>query len=180
MKTTSIWILKSTISVLLIVLLIGLLSCGKDDATKAPKMTNEIDLSLYIGNYEMTVSHITGIHPHHDSIGNFLYFGIDTVDMTTMNLEISQVNQSDSLLIKALITDEYNLFCCNLDVLSIIENDSIKLIREEGDATGTDYVRGYITINSDSIRTRYKWDHSDTWSTDALPQYGLVEGSGVK
>ena len=180
MNTFSTCTLKSTITFSLLTIVLGLLSCSKDDATKTPEMTNEIDISLYIGNYEMTVSHITGIHPHHDSIGNFLYFGIDTVDMTTMNLEISQVNQSDSLLIKGLITDEYDLFCCNLDVLSIIENDSIKLIREEGDATGTDYVRGYITIDSDSIRTSYKWDHSDTWSTDALPQYGLVEGSGVR
>lgn len=151
-----------------------LFSCGEDEATDT---TSEIDITLYTGNYELTANHITGIHPHHDSIGNFLYYGIDTFNMAPMILDISQLNNSDSLRIEGIITSENVSSCCSREVFGVLENDSIKLVRELGNSIRNDYVRGYIILDSDSIIVNYRWDRSDTWSTDALPIYGLVKGS---
>lgn len=161
-----------------IYVLIALSSCDKNSPLISEE--NNFDLSAYIGNYTIDVKHINGIHSFHDSIGNFLGFGLDTILDIPMQIEIRQHNNTDSLFITGLITDFNVSSCCNKDVLGIVKNDSINLIYNFNTSIDNDYVIGSISFSTDSIFTDYRWDISDTWSSEAFPIYGLVTGSGSK
>lgn len=171
-------IFTSTILTSLALTIYLISSCGKDAVNVPPD--NNIDLSSYIGNYTIDVKHINGIHSFHDSIGNFIEFGLDTIYSTPMDIEISQYNDTDSLFITGLITSDNENQCCLKNVLGTIKNDSIDLVYNFSTSVDNDYVIGIISFTSDSIHTDYRWDTSDTWSSEAFPFYGLVTGSGPK
>ena len=114
-----------------LLLTIVIAACEKDEIIPPidTPIEKTIDLSIYIGNYTLSVNHITGIHSQYDSIGNYLGMGIDTISNIPMNIEISQHNDTDSLLIKGLIATHL-LNCCEKEVYGVIQNDSITLVRE--------------------------------------------------
>jgi len=165
-------------SIIILGLLFTICACDKegDPSDNSDKL---VDLTPYLGSYNMNVNHITGIHSQHDSIGNFLGFGIDTFLNVSINVEINQHNDTDSLLITGLISSQH-LNCCLKEVMGVVSNDSISLIREFNGGNRNDYVRGYIHINENTINTNYRWDTSDTWSSEAFPEYGLVNGTGER
>ncbi len=140
---------------------------------------NKVDLSIYIGDYNLTINHITGIHSQYDSIGNFLGFGIDTFNIDSLNIIISQHKDTDSLVVEGLIST-HHLNCCTKDILAVVTDDTLRLAHEHNSITRNDYVRGSITIDNDIIHMNYRWDNSDTWSTDAFPTYGIVAGNGKR
>lgn len=161
------------LSSIVLVILIG--SCSTESMDG--EISKSVDYSAFSGDYTMTVNHITGIHSQYDSIGNFLGFGIDSLYNVTMQIDINQYENSDSLIINGLITSHL-LNCCVKEVYGKIENDSIKLLREFNQDNNNDYVRGSIVFHDNSLTIDYRWDSSDTWSTEAFPTYGLVVGSG--
>lgn len=147
--------------------LLLLFSCGDDNK-----------VSEYIGNYNLNVQHITGIHDIYDDEGNYLGLGIDTISNITMNIKISQLEDSDNLLIDGLITSHLNS-CCD-EVIGIVENNQISLSRNESDNINKDIVEGFIRFDSDSIIVDYNWDKSNIWASNAPPIYGIVDGVGVR
>ena len=152
------------------ILVLILTSCGKDG--------NSINLDKYIGEHQLIVTHITGVHEQYDSIGNVLGLGFDTIRMKAMDINITQQENTDSLTIGGLILTHL-LGCCG-EVKGVVNNDTLWLTRNKNTILKNDYVDGHIVFTTDSIHISYLWNKSDVWATSVPPTFGTVEGSGVQ
>ena len=143
-------------------------SCGDDDEINPA-------LAAFIGNYEVESIHTTGLHAVYDSVGNVIDYTTETVVVATPNFEIASSASIDSVRITGLLG-------AGNDVgMGTLSGDSLIIHFEQGDNIRNDYIRGTLWLNqADSLLLRYRWDHSDIWSPQAIPEYGEVVGNGVR
>ena len=154
------------------------ISCSDDEAV-TPTPTTNIEIEKFIGNYQITNEHISGLHSVFDSVGNFLDYTVDTTLVSDSILTILATDLTlDSVMIQGLIKSLNGNF--RQEVLATMEQDTLIIHYDEGNQISSDYIRGKIWLEGDSLFLDYRWNQSDTWSTGAIPSYGNVKGKGIR
>lgn len=138
---------------------------------------DEPETSNFVGTYDISFTHISGLQDSYDSVGNQLGFIIDTTFLENIEIEISELG-FDSLTVSGLLTGWNNN---PFDDLSFFISDNPLVIDfDESTLTRNNYIRGEINLIADSLFIDYRWDRSDIWSTGATPVYGEYSGTGIK
>jgi len=135
--------------------------------------------AVYVGNYEIDFIHNSGLHIVYDSIGGIAALEERMVEGTDPFLQISAIDNTDSLEIEGLIKSLSGSY--KETVKAIVEKDSLTIIFEEStQSIRNNFVRGKIWLESDSIFFDYRWNNSDIYNTEAIPSYGTVTAAGIK
>jgi len=131
----------------------------------------------YLGTYTASLTHITGIYPLYDDMGNPLGDGYDTIRYIQHAFSIEKDSESDSLNVTGL----YNNYPERSDLIKgVVHEDTLHLFRQQDDIISKDNVRGYIFLSQDSLYINYRWDKTNTWATNAIPHYGMITGSAAQ
>ncbi len=153
------------------------------DPPTEPSFHPPLDKSrAFLGDYTIRYEQISGIHTFYDSVGRFIKYGFDTVQILDTLMRITPTKHKDTFAINGLIKSwlYHNGHIKYQEVKAVLTNNVMNIIYEKNRLIQNNYIRGEIRFEGDSIFLNYKWDTSDTWSTGALPVSGRVKGKGVR
>ena len=159
-------------------LCLGVFSCNEailSDEDIQPE-TSEMEgaSNPYVGQYQMDLDH-QKLDPIFDELGNITAYTYVNYPISD-TVSISPIEEKPGKFqIDAIIKD-----AIKISVEGTIRSDTLFFEFNESTDIRNNFVRGHFWLTSDFLLVNYTWDHSDTWSSSALPNNGYVKGLGTK
>ena len=169
--------LKTT-ALIIPLLCLGIFSCNEailSDEEMLPE-TSEIEgeSNPYVGQYQMELDH-QKLDPVFDEQGNITAYTYVNYPVSD-TVSISPIEEKPGKFqIDAIIKD-----AIKISVEGTIRSDTLFFEFNQSTDIRNNFVRGHFWLTSDFLFVNYTWDHSDTWSSSALPNNGYVKGLGTK